>query len=183
MKRWMLGVLVGTVITGCVQPIDDQLLRTDEEAQKAWKVTELVITKGLKGYEETEQSRATLEEKEIDRRLKDWLDRHTGQDGRLYASTQPGESTPLLREDILTIMKQREVLLLEAARNKERNLEMIGTLREAVMRYGVMIDMIADKKASILEKRKSAAAAFQAALNAVEGAGGGSVITALLLGL
>lgn len=167
---------------GCIQQIDDQINKVDQQAEVAWQVLHGVLGDGTVAFEQTEASRDSLQHEKVNRRIKDALNAHT-KDGRLYASTQPDDGTlvAMRTQDIETIMSQRDELILQTVQQHQTNIKAISLLRDAISKYDAMITMLGDKKADWLEKRKSAAAAINSAIQALEGAGGAAAIFVPLL--
>lgn len=184
MKRhaFLFLLLMFIPLTGCISQIDESIAKVDEDQHKAWLLTKVVIDNGIVGYGETEDGRNTLQKSEVDRRLKDALDKVTGPDGRLYSPTTTaadGHKVGVTREDIEKLIKDRDTLLVQAELSHRKNMLAISLMKDAVNKYDAALSTLTDKKADWLEKRKSAAAAINAAVTALSSAGGVAAIAAL----
>ena len=166
-------------IVGC--EMDQKILDVDQRYYETSKVAFAAIGKAAVSWEQTEQSRSSLEIASIESDAGRFLDRHTSPDGRLISLDANGAEKPLLRSDLEQFVHDRDARILTAKLSNERNLQAIAALRDLKSQLDSTADIWMDRKADWVEKRKSMAATLNAALTALSGIGGGIAIGAAAL--
>lgn len=167
-------------LAGCTE-MDEKILGVDQKYYDTGKLTMAAARKACEAWESTESSRNSLEVASIEGDTARFLDRHTSADGRMVSLDAGGNERPLLRADLEMLLKDRDTRLVAARLNHERNRSAITALRNALAQYEAASDLWFDRKVDYVEKRKSLAAAANAALSALGSAGGMGLIMGLAL--